>query len=208
MPLTVDHPIRLQHKMGKKVIQHDVISYNKFRYICGVDVAYRDDRAFACAIVIDRYSFDIVGSARSVLRVDQPYVPSLLFLRELEPISTVLTKLDHDYDVLMVDGHGVLHPRRFGLACHVGIQINKPTIGIAKTLLAGNIAKNDSYGILLNGKTMGYVINTSTKPIYVSVGHKISLLTAAKLVKEVSKYRIPEPLRLAHMNSRRMVVEH
>ncbi len=206
MPLTVDDAIRLQLKMAKKVIKDDVISYNKIQHICGVDVSYRNNKAFAYAVVIDRYNFDVIGSACNVIKVEQPYVPGLFFLRESEPIFSVLRKLEHDYDVLMVDGHGMLHPRQFGLACYVGMKINKPTIGIAKALLCGNVAKNNA--ILLNGKIMGYAITTNAKPIYVSVGHKISLRTAAKLVREVSRYRIPEPLRLADINSRKMVVEH
>ena len=203
MPLTAEDAIHLQREMAKKVIKHDVINYNNIRYLCGVDVSYRDDRAFAYALVIDRYNFDVVDSARSITKVKYSYVPGLLFLRESEPILSVLRKLDHGYDVLMVDGHGVLHPRRFGLACYVGIKVDKPTIGIAKNLLCGNIAENGSQAVLLNGKVEGYAIQTGAKPIYVSVGHKISLRTAVKLVKEVSRYRIPEPLRLADINSRK-----
>jgi deoxyribonuclease V len=203
MPLTAEDAIQLQREMAKKVIKHDVINYNNIRYLCGVDVSYRDDRAFAYALVIDRYNFDVMDSARSVTKVKYSYVPGLLFLRESEPILSVLRKLDHRYDVLMIDGHGVLHPRRFGLACYVGIKVDKPTIGIAKNLLCGNIAENGSQAVLLDGKVEGYAIQTGAKPIYVSVGHKISLRTAVKLVKEVSKYRIPEPLRLADINSRK-----
>jgi deoxyribonuclease V len=203
MPLTLDNAIRLQLKMAKKVIKHDVINYNKIQHICGVDVSYRTNRAFAYAVVIDRYNFDVIGSAHNAMKVEQPYVPGLLFLHESEPIFSVLRKLEHDYDVLMVDGHGVLHPRQFGLACYVGIKVNKPTIGIAKTLLCGNVAKNNA--VLLNGKIMGYAITTNAKPIYISVGYKISLRTAVKLVREVSRYRIPEPIRLADINSRKLI---
>jgi deoxyribonuclease V len=203
MPLTAEDAIQLQREMAKKVIKHDVINYNNIRYLCGVDVSYRDDRAFAYALVIDRYNFDVMDSARSVTKVKYSYVPGLLFLRESEPILSVLRKLDHRYDVLMIDGHGVLHPRRFGLACYVGIKVDKPTIGIAKTLLCGNVAEDGSQAVLLDGKVEGYAIKTDAKSIYVSVGHKISLRTAVKLVKEVSKFRIPEPLRLADINSRK-----
>lgn len=204
MPLTAEDAIHLQREMAKKVIKHDVINYNNIRYLCGVDVSYRDDRAFAYAIVIDRYNFDVIDSARNITKVKYSYVPGLLFLRESEPILRVLRILDHRYDVLMVDGHGVLHHRRFGLACYVGIKVNKPTIGIAKNLLCGNVAENGSQAVLLDGKVEGYAIKTGAKPIYVSVGHKISLRTAVKLVREVSNYRIPEPLRLADINSRKI----
>lgn len=201
MPLTVDDAVELQIKLAKKVIRHDVISYNEIQYICGIDVSYRNDRAFASAVVINRDDLDEVSSASSIIKVEQPYVPGLLFLRESKPILSVLKKLEHNYDVLMVDGHGVLHPRRFGLACYVGMKVNKPTIGVAKNLLCGDISGNT---ILLNGKIAGYAVKTSAKPIYVSVGHKISLSTAVRVVRKVSRYRIPEPLRLADINSRKV----
>ncbi|MGH9922437.1 MAG: endonuclease V, partial [Nitrososphaerales archaeon] len=130
--------------------------------------------------------------------------PGLLFLRESEPILAVLDKL-HDYDLLMVDGHGLLHPRRFGIACYIGVKIDRPTIGVGKSLLCGTVVrKNNSQTVLLDGKKLGTVLKTNSKPIYVSIGHKVSLRTASKIVKEVTKYRIPEPLRLADINSRKM----
>lgn len=196
--------IELQTRLSKKVIKHDMISFDKIRYICGVDVSYRNDRAFASAVVINRDNLDEVSSASSIIKVEQPYLPGLLFLRESEPILSVLKSLQ-DYDVLMVDGHGVLHPRGFGLACYIGMKVNKPTIGVAKNLLCGDISSNGS--IVLNGRIAGYAVKRYAKPIYVSVGHKIGLRTAVKLVKEVSKYRIPEPLRIADINSRRMARE-
>ncbi len=205
MSLTVDDAVELQIKLAKKVIRHDVISYNKIQYICGVDVSYRNNRAFASAVVINRESLDEVSSASSIIKIEQPYLPGLLFLRESEPTFSVLKKLEHNYDVLMVDGHGVLHPRWFGLACYVGMKVNKPAIGVAKNLLCGDISSNDS--IVLNSRIAGYAVKRGVKPIYVSVGHKISLRTAVKLVKEVSRYRIPEPLRIADINSRRMARE-
>jgi len=200
MPLTIDDAIKLQKKLAGKVIKHDVINYDKIRYICGVDVSYRDDRAFTCAVVIDKHNFDLIDSISSIIKIQTPYIPSLFFLRESEPIFSVLKGLR--YDVLMVDGHGILHPRQFGLACYIGMKVNKPTIGVAKSILCGNVRKNGS--ILLNGKIAGYAVKTDAKPVYVSIGYKISLRTAVKLVREVTKCRIPEPLRLADINSRKM----
>lgn len=203
MPLNLDDTISYQLTMAKKVIKHDVIN-KKIEYICGADVSYRNDKAFACAIVMDK-NFDVIDSAYSISKVEHPYVPGLLFLRESEPILDALKKLEHDYDVLMIDGHGVLHPRRFGLACYVGMQTDKPTIGIGKSLLCGTVKNNT---VLLNGKVAGHILKKNKRPIYVSIGHKISLKTAVKLVKEVSKYRIPEPLRLADINSHKMILKH
>lgn len=205
MHLSTNDAIALQVKLAKKIIKHDVIKYNKIRRICGVDVSYRNGRAFGSAVVIDKHDLSVISSTCKMTRVEQPYVPGLLFLRESEPILSVLNELGNDYDVLMIDGHGVLHPRGCGLASYVGIKVNKPTIGVAKNLLCGNMRGTD---VLLNGRIAGCALKTHEKPIYVSVGHRISLKTAVKLVKEVSKHRIPEPLRLADINSRRMARDY
>jgi len=207
MHLSVEDAIKLQQQMAKNVVKHDVIDQQKIKYICGVDVSYCGNRAFSCAVVVERKSLAIVGSACNESKVKNPYIPGLLFLREAEPVLTVLEKLDHTYDLLMVDGHGLLHPRRFGVACYIGVKIDKPTIGIGKSLLCGNVVeRNGSQIVLLDGKKLGMVLKTNSKPIYVSTGHKISLRTAVKIAKEVTKYRIPEPLRLADINSRKMAM--
>ena len=204
MRLSVEDAIKLQQRMAKKVVKHDVIDQQKIKHICGVDVSYRGNRACSCAVVVERKSLAIVDSTCNESRVENPYIPGLLFLREAEPVLAALEKL-HDYDLLMIDGHGLLHPRRFGIACYIGVKVNKPTIGVGKSLLCGNVVeRNDSQIVLLDGKKLSMVLKTNSKPIYVSVGHKISLRTAAKIVKEVTKYRIPEPLRLADINSRKM----
>ncbi len=204
MRLTVEEAISLQQKMAKDVVKHDVMNHQKIKHIGGVDVSYRGNKAFSCAVVVERRSFAVVESAYTKSTVEDPYIPGLLFLRESEPILEVLDKV-HDYDLLMVDGHGLLHPRMFGIACHIGVKIDKPTIGVGKSLLCGTVVqKNNSQIVMLDGKKQGIVLKTNGKPIYVSIGHKVSLRTAAKIVKEVTKYRIPEPLRLADMNSRKM----
>ena len=208
MYLSVEDAIKLQQQMAKDVVKHDVIDQQKIKHICGVDVSYRGNKAFSCAVVVERESLTIVDSACNESRIENPYIPGLLFLREAEPILAVLEKLGDVYDLLMVDGHGLLHPRRFGVACYIGVKVDKPTIGIGKSLLCGNVVeRNGSQVVLLDGKKLGMVIKTNSKPIYVSTGHKISLRTAVKLVKEVTKYRMPEPLRLADINSRKMAME-
>jgi len=208
MHLSVEDAIKLQQKMAKDVVKHDVIDQQKIKHICGVDVSYRGNKAFSCAVVIERKSLAIVDSVCNESRVESPYISGLLFLREAEPVLAVLEKLEHFYDLLMVDGHGLLHPRRFGVACYIGMRVDKPTIGIGKSLLCGNVVeRNSSKIVLLDGKKLGMVLKTNSKPIYVSIGHKISLRTAVKLVKEITKYRMPEPLRLADINSRKMAME-
>lgn len=204
MHLSVEEAIKLQQDMAKEVVKRDVIDQKKIQLICGVDVSYRNDKAFSCAVIIERKDLDVVEFAYSESTVEHPYIPGLLFLREAKPIFSVLEKLSH-YDLLLVDGHGLLHPRTFGIACYVGVKVNRPTIGVGKSLLCGSVVeKNNSKVVLLDGKNVGIVLKTNGKPIYVSVGHKISLKTASNIVKEVTRYRIPEPLRLADINSRKI----
>jgi deoxyribonuclease V len=204
MHLTIEEAIKLQQNMAKDVVKHDVIGQQKIKHICCVDVSYRDKKAYSCAVVVERKTLAIVEEAYSQSIVENPYISGLLFLRESEPILAVLDKL-HDFDLLMIDGHGLLHPREFGIACYVGVKIDKPTIGVGKSLLCGKVIRNgNSQAVMFDGKKLGIVLNTNSKPIYVSIGHKVSLRTASKIVKEVTKYRIPEPLRLADINSRKL----
>ena len=206
--LSIADAVKLQLQMSSNVIKCDVVDQEKIKRICGVDVAYRDNKAFSSAVVVRRDTLDVIDSACSVRKVQYPYVPGLLFLRESEPILAVLKKLNGGYDALVVDGHGLLHPRRFGIACYIGIKIDKPTVGVGKSLLCGSIAERaGSQVVLLDGEIVGAVLKTKSKPIYVSVGHKVSLQTAVKLVKDVMRQRIPEPLRLADINSRKMARE-
>ncbi len=198
--------VKLQQRMAKRVISHDVVDEHRIRRICGVDVSYRGDEAFACAVVVDRKSLAVIDTACKRSRVRSPYIPGLFFLREAGPILTALEGLGEDYDALFVDGHGLLHPRRFGLACHIGLEVGKPTVGVGKSLLCGRVVENDDIStIMLDGKKLGVALGKKW-PVYVSVGHMISLRTAVKLVRETSKYKMPEPLRLAHLGARRMML--
>jgi deoxyribonuclease V len=113
-------------------------------------------------------------------------------LREAGPIMHTLGMLKNDYDLLMVDGHGLLHPRRCGLACYVGVTLDKPTIGVAKSRLCGTV-RSDCF-VEVGGEILGYAINR----LYVSVGHRISLKTAIAIVEEFGT----QPLRLADVNSK------
>lgn len=189
---------RLQQEFAKKIVPSD--SFDRVNNICGVDVAYDNDVAYCSAIVTDRAGAAIeTARARSV--ATHPYVPGLLMLREAEPIFRTLKMLNNDFDLLLVDGHGLLHPRKCGLACYVGVTLDKPTIGIAKKLLCGTVRSDNR--IELDGQVLGYAIDIAgKKKLYVSVGHRISLETAVKLVIELGKGGIPEPLRLADLDSK------
>ena len=137
------------------------------------------------------------------VHVNHPYIPGLFMLIEGKPLLRIIRLLKNQFDVLIIDGHGILHPRKCGLASYVGITIDKPTIGVAKNLLCGSILENNY--IELNKTILGYRLKNNRKDIYISVGHKISLETAIDIVKQLIKksHFIPEPLRIADINSKK-----
>lgn len=187
--MTYSDAIRLQKEVAKKVVAKD--DFGEINRVCGVDAAYSGDTAYCSAVVMDRQS--VIESVGAETAVTHPYVPGLLMLREAGPILHTLGMLKSSYDLLMVDGHGLLHPRRCGLACYLGVTLDKPTIGVAKSRLCGTV-RPDGF-VELGGEILGYAIS---KKLYVSVGHRTSLKTAIAIVKEFGT----EPLRLADVNSK------
>ncbi|MEM0366897.1 MAG: endonuclease V [Candidatus Nitrosocaldus sp.] len=191
---------RYQSSMAHKVIAYDVVDVKSIRYVVGVDTAYKDDRAFAAAVMVDRLDGRIVHESSSISRVYIPYIPGLLFLREGAPMLNVLrSMLKHVYGrysgpgiddcIILVDGNGMLHPRLFGLACYIGIIIDIPTIGVSKSLLCGTISKsNGPERVMLNCREVARVVEYNGKRIYVSIGHKISLDSAESIVRSLIHY--------------------
>lgn len=193
--MTYTDAILLQKNTAKKVLS-STDDFGEISRICGVDVAYSitSRAAYCSAVIMDKNTQHIVESIDVQTIAKHPYVPGLLMLREAEPIFHTINLLKNSYDLLLVDGHGLLHPRKCGLACFVGVTLNKPTIGVAKSLLCG-VVRPDGF-VELDGEPLGYTIS---KKMYISVGHRITLKTAIDLVKEVGI----EPLRLADINSKR-----
>lgn len=188
--------VELQNEVAKKVILEN--TQKNIDCICGVDVAYRNNIAYCSAVLTNKYGKELDKSISATMNVTHPYIPSFFMLREYEPIIKTLKLLQNRFDLLLIDGHGVLHPRRCGLASYVGVMLDTPTIGIAKSLLCGDIKENDY--IDLDGVVSGFrMVKKNKKPIYISVGHKINLINAKRIIEELVKpgERIPEPLRLA-----------
>jgi deoxyribonuclease V len=192
----------LQKEISAKIITCDM--FDKVEKICGIDVSYKNNMAFSSAVIINS-TFDLQASVNLKYKVEYPYVRGLLFLRESGPLLNTLRLLRNksDFDLLLIDGHGILHPRKCGLASYVGYTIDKPTIGVAKNLLCGSLCKD--HFIEYDGTVLGYVIKKEgKKPVYISIGHKISLKKSIQIVQKLTKNgeRIPEPLRIADMNSK------
>lgn len=195
---------KIQEILSKKVIAQDSF-ITPINYIAGVDVAYADKYSIGAVAVLDYASMKPVESRLAVVETRFPYMPTLLSFRELPPVVSAIRKLTLKPSVFLVDGQGIAHPYHLGFASHLGVTLNITTIGVAKSLLCGdisNIGDNLWEPIIYNGEVIGGAVFTKqgSKPIFVSVGHKISLETAIKIVLACSKkHRIPEPLREAHM---------
>ena len=176
--------------------------------IAGVDVAYSSDirLARAAITVLDARTLVLVESALAVRPVEFPYIPGLLSFRELPAVLQALATLRQGPDLIFCDGQGYAHPRRFGIACHLGVITGLPTIGVAKGRLVGVHAnvpdrKGASRGLYDQGERIGCVLRSrqGARPIYVSAGHRISQKRAHALVlRSLGHYRLPEPTRLAH----------
>uniref|UniRef100_A0A7C3YQX5 Endonuclease V n=1 Tax=candidate division WOR-3 bacterium TaxID=2052148 RepID=A0A7C3YQX5_UNCW3 len=184
--------------------------FGKLELIGGADCA-QDERYLYCAFTVFTFP-DLVPIEVKTSRteIDFPYIPGFLSYREKRAYLLTYERLEKKPDVILFDGQGISHPRRFGLACHIGILLNKPTIGCAKTRLIGEFTvppkKRGSFSpLLVEGEVLGYVVRTkdNVAPLFVSPGHKIDLLTAKDVVlKTATRYRLPEPLRLAHIISK------
>lgn len=197
--------IELQNEFAKKIITHDYLNNNNIRNVCGMDVSYKDLNAFCSAVIVNKNTLEIIEIANKKSIAKYSYIPGLFMLREAKPLLRTLRLLKNKFDLVLIDGHGILHPRKCGLASYIGIMIDKPTIGVAKKLLCGSIIENNY--VEYNKTILGYRIskNNNKKNIYVSVGHKISLETAIDIIKKMTKKSefIPEPLRIADINSKR-----
>ena len=179
----------------------------KPRWIAGLDAAFTADGRYCLAAVVlwDMQEHQVVEEHTASRRLRFPYIPGLLSFREAPALLAALRRLKHTPDVLMCDGQGVAHPRRFGIACHLGVLCGLPAVGCAKSRLTGRHGDpgraRDSWVALTDGpEVIGEVVRTQAgvKPVFVSIGHQIDLVTARQLVLDCAiRYRLPEPTRLA-----------
>jgi len=195
---------RAQLWLSKKIVLQDRLP-RKIRLVAGVDVAYFRDLSIGAVTVLDYDSLKLVESQTATCVTRIPYIPTLLSFREIPPIISSIKKLRVHPDLFLVDGQGLAHPYRCGLASHLGLVMNKPTIGVAKSRLFGRVENAESCGdvafLKQEDNVVGAAVTTQrrSKPVYVSIGHMVSLIKAIKIVKECShNNRIPEPLLKAH----------
>ncbi len=207
--MNLEELARIQEECAKKVLKEDRFE-KSINTVGGIDVTFEKPtdtptRAWACIAIIDINTLKPIHCETLEGMIDFPYIPTFLAFRELPLMKKLYENLKIKPDVIFIDGQGTAHPRGCGIASHFGVETDTITVGVAKTKLCGDYnpveKKRGSYSYLIyKNKIIGAALRTrdKVKPIYVSVGHKISLETAIKLVLKTSIYRIPEPTRLAH----------
>jgi deoxyribonuclease V len=199
----LDELARIQREVAKRVVKRG--KPKKLETIAGCDISFtRENRAYAACAILDYSSLGVLKYSVTGVKVKFPYIPTFLAFRELEPMLKVIKKMEAD--VYMIGAQGLAHPRRAGLASHLGIILKQPTLGVAKSRLCGDAEvppdERGAYTLLKDrGETIGAVVRTrpGVEPVYVSIGHKISLEVAIRITLETTqKYRLPEPIRAAH----------
>ena len=197
----------LQAELAQQVVLRDALP-KPLRRIAGFDVGFEDDGATtrAAAVLLDAETLDLIDQQVARLPTRMPYIPGLLSFRELPALLDVLALLQHAPDLAFIDGHGIAHPRRLGIAAHFGVATGLPCIGVAKKILVGapRMALHDMRGAftpLRDGATqIGWLLRSKPGclPLVVSPGHRVAMASAPELVMRFTRgYRLPEPTRLA-----------
>ncbi|WP_131102397.1 endonuclease V [Streptomonospora litoralis] len=196
----------LQQRLAP-LVREEHLDADAVSLVAGLDVAYSadDDVLAAAVVVLAAPDWRTVDSATVVAQPRFPYVPGLFAFREAPPLLEAVARLETAPDVLVCDGFGVAHPRRFGLACHVGLALDRPVLGVGKTPFVGSAqppaAERGSWSPLVDGgEVVGRCLRTraGVKPVYVSVGHRVDLPSAGDLALRLApQYRLPEPIRSA-----------
>ena len=195
--------VRIQEKIAKNVVRENRLK--KLETIASCDLSFASgDEAYAACALLSYENLELIDKKVAKVKVKFPYIPTFLAFREVGPMLKVAKNIDAD--VFMIGAHGIAHPRRAGLASHFGVLINKPTVGVAKGRLFGVAEEpaneRGAYSPLKDGEeVIGAALRTQkdAKPVYVSIGHKLSLKTSIKIALETTREnRLPEPIRLAH----------
>jgi len=202
---TVTEAKEIQEQLRSKVVTCNQLQ--EVRYVMGVDIGFQDNYKIsqAAAVVLSYPELELVEKAIARIPTSFPYIPGYLSFREIPAILKAFALIKQTPDLILCDGQGLAHPRRLGLACHLGVILDLPTIGVAKSKFIGEhepvpIEKGSWTPLIDQNETIGVVLRSrfNVKPIYVSVGHKISLPTAIDYVMGcLTKYRLPETTRWA-----------
>ena len=196
----------LQQELAKKVQTRDALPPT-VKYVAGADVAYNEQENWmvGAIVVLDMNNLSIVEQAYEIMPISFPYIPGLFSFREIPSLLAAYGKLQQKPDLLVCDGHGIAHPKRCGMASHLGVELDLPSIGCAKSRLIGTYGelgplRGEHVPLMEEGEVLGSVLRTQDgiRPLYVSIGHKISLPQARDWVLRLApSYRQPETTRMA-----------
>ncbi|RYD59574.1 MAG: deoxyribonuclease V [Sphingobacteriales bacterium] len=205
--LTPQQAVAIQRKLRERINLRPLDK--PVHTIGGTDISFNkySDTVYAGIVVLSYPELQVIHTATTVAKVTFPYVPGLLAFREVPALLEVWNKLEIKPDVLVLDGHGIAHPRRMGIATHFGVLADIPTIGCGKSRLTGRFeppadAPFSTSELVDKGEMIGTVLRTKAKcnPVFVSPGHNITMAESVNLIKHCTRrYRIPEPTRLAHL---------
>lgn len=216
VPGGVDEAIRLQRELAPRVVREPPAGFAPAT-ATGLDVAYDEDSNLlvAAVVTVELAGLTVVESATAAGESDFPYVSGLFAFRELPALLAALDRLTTPPELLVADGHGIAHPRRFGLASHLGVVTGVPAVGVAKTPPGDYPPPGDERGdtspLTEDGEQVGVALRTraGVKPVFVSVGHRVDLATACRYVLALTpRYRLPETTRLADQLCRRALRDH
>lgn len=194
----------IQNELRNRVVRED--RFGEIRWVAGVDLGFKQDVARASVVVLNFPDLQPVDGVVAESQVQFPYIPGLLSYRETPPLLKAFDQLNTEPDLIIADGQGIAHPRRFGIASHLGVILDKPTIGCAKSRLTGKhgVLRSEAGSVAyLHDKEeiIGAAVRTraNVKEVYVSIGHRISLDSAINLTLACCrKFRLPETTRFAH----------
>ena len=207
--VTVKQAIAIQQRLRGKIIKED--RTGKINYVAGVDVGFEDKGKItrAAIVVLDFPSLALRETSVARLPTSFPYVPGLLSFRELPAVLKACTRIEQAPDLILCDGQGIAHPRRIGIASHLGLLTNLPSIGVGKSRLTGThnevgVTKGAWTPLLDQNEVIGAVLRTRTgvNPVYISIGHKVSLEVAIEYVLAcTTTFKLPETTRMAHRHA-------
>lgn len=204
--LTPRQAIELQKQMAGDTITDRPLDLSRIRLVAGVDVSVRNNVSRAAVVVLTYPGMELVETITAQQPTPFPYIPGLLSFREGPVLMEAFEQVHNEPDVFIFDGMGIMHPRRLGIAAHMGLWLQRPTVGCGKSHLVGTYDPPDNEkgamsAVMYHGQQLGVVLRTriNVKPVYISSGHLIDLASAVKLILYTTpKYRLPEPIRQAH----------
>lgn len=204
--LTPEQAVALQKQMAAEVISDQPLNLSAIRLVAGVDVSVRENVSQAAVVVLRYPDLTVIETVLAHAPTPFPYIPGLLSFREGPVLEDAFRQLQHEPDVFIFDGMGIMHPRRLGIASHMGLWLDRPTIGCGKTRLVGRYEepepeRGSQSPLLYYGQQLGVVLRTRdrVKPVFISPGHRADLQTSIDVILACTpRYRLPEPIRAAH----------